>query len=518
MADTAGKALAIALIDKGAHIGAHILSGAVFEPHALNELIPHWQTLDVPIKTKVCTDKMAWLYSAKKALMLPSWAMPKNLHNQGNYIISLGQLCQWLGEYAEQIGVNVFSGFAAVDVLYNEDDSVCGVLLGEKGLTAQGEHKSNHEPSIELRAQFSLFAEGSHGHLGKQLIKKFHLNQNKDPQHYGLGIKEVWQIPGEQHQAGLVLHTLGWPLSESRSLGGGFLYHWGENLVSVGLITDLSYRNPHVSPFEEMQRHKTHPLIKKHLSKGQRIAYGARSITKGGVQSLPTMHFAGGLLIGDDAGTLNFAKVKGIHTAMKSAMVAAETVFATISQQKDLSRYTADFQQSWAYQELYQQRNVAPAQQRWGVFLGAAYGLLDMGFGGRLPWTLNNKKPDHTTLINVGVAKPICYPKPDGRLTFDRASSLSLAALYYTSNQPVHLRLADKEKPLIENLAKFDEPAQRYCPAGVYEVVDDESGKKRLQINAENCLHCKACDIKDPAQNITWVTPEGGSGPNYSKM
>ncbi|PIE46403.1 MAG: electron transfer flavoprotein-ubiquinone oxidoreductase, partial [Gammaproteobacteria bacterium] len=359
-------------------------------------------------------------------------------------------------------------------------------------------------------------------HLGKQLIEKFNLDAGKDPQHYGIGIKEVWEVPAEQHQPGLVVHTAGWPLSESKSAGGGFLYHFADNLISVGLITDLSYSNPHLSPFEEMQRYKTHPLIKKHLQNGKRIGYGARAINKGGLQSQPSMHFPGGLLIGDDAGTLNFAKIKGTHTAMKSGMVAAEVLLEAISKGReldDLNEYATAYQASWAYQELYQQRNFGPAQHKWGNLLGSAYAFIDINlFNGKLPWTLKDKKPDYATLQKAAEASTIDYPKPDGQLTFDRLSSVYLASLYHDEDQPVHLQLSDSTVPVSVNLADYNEPAQRYCPAGVYEIIDTESGEKALQINAQNCVHCKTCDIKDPSQNITWVVPEGGAGPNYSNM
>lgn len=522
LADAAGNDLEICLIEKGAEVGAHILSGAVFEPRALDELIPNWKELNAPVTTEVSKDEISLLKSAEKATAIPGWAAPKTMHNEGNYIVSLSNLCKWLGEYAENLGINIFPGFAGAEILYDENGAVYGVATGDMGVDIHGEHKGGYEPGIELHAKYTVFAEGCRGHLGKQLIEKFALDKDKDPQHYGIGVKEVWEIPAEQHQLGLVVHTAGWPLSESQSAGGGFLYHFGENLVSVGLITDLSYSNPYVSPFEEMQRYKTHTIIKKHLQGGKRIGYGARAINKGGLQSQPTMHFSGGLLVGDDAGTLNFAKIKGTHTAMKSGMVAAEVVLNAISagrEKDDLSEYADAYQQSWAYQELYQQRNFGPAQHKWGNLLGSAYCFIDINlFNGKLPWTLKDKKPDYATLKKADSAKKIDYPKPDGELTFDRLSSVYLASLYHEEDQPVHLQLADKDKPIRYNLAEFDEPAQRYCPAGVYEIIDNEAGEKILQINAQNCVHCKTCDIKDPAQNITWVVPEGGSGPNYSNM
>ncbi|PID65452.1 MAG: electron transfer flavoprotein-ubiquinone oxidoreductase [Gammaproteobacteria bacterium] len=522
LADAYGRELDICLIEKGAEIGAHILSGAVFEAQVLGELIPNWQELNAPVTTPVSRDKLAWLINAKKSITIPGWAAPKTMHNWGNYIISLGHLCRWLAEYADTLNIHIFTGFAGAEILYDKHGAVCGVVTDDKGIGRNGEKKATYQQGIELRAKYTVFAEGCHGHLGKQLIEQFGLNQGRDPQHYGLGVKELWQVPAAQHQPGLVLHTGGWPLSESRSTGGGFVYHFDENLVAVGLITDLSYSNPYVAPFEEMQRYKTHALIKQHLSGGKRIGYGAKAVCKGGLQSLPTMHFPGGLLIGDAAGTLNFAKIKGIHTATQSGMLAAHVIFSALAEGRakdNLYEYTQAFQSTWVYQELYQQRNFGPAQHRWGNLLGSAYGFIDINcFNGKLPWTLSDKQADYATLKKTADAKSINYPKPDGQLTFDRLSSLYLAGLYHQEDQPVHLQLADTEQALISNLLNFAEPAQRYCPAGVYEVIDDETGGKVLHINAQNCVHCKTCDIKDPAQNITWVTPEGGSGPNYSNM
>ncbi|MBS9777714.1 MAG: electron transfer flavoprotein-ubiquinone oxidoreductase [Gammaproteobacteria bacterium] len=522
LANAASQELEICLIEKGAEVGAHILSGAVFEPRALDELIPEWQTMDLPVTTKVVRDELSLIMSATKAQLIPSWAAPKTMHNKGNYIISLSNLCKWLGEYAENLGINVFSGFAGAEILYDNDGIVYGVATGDMGVGLNGEQKNGYEPGIELHAKYTVFAEGCRGHLGKELIDKFNLDADKDPQHYGIGIKEVWEVPTEQHQPGLVIHTAGWPLAESKSAGGGFLYHFGENLISIGLITDLSYSNPHVSPFEEMQRYKTHPLINKHLLGGKRIGYGARAITKGGIQSLPQMYFSGGLLIGDDAGTLNFAKIKGAHTAMKSGMVAAEVLLQALldgRERDELCEYEVEYKKSWAYEELYFQRNFGPAQHKWGNLLGSAYAFWDINiFNGKVPWTLKDPKPDYTTLKKASDSKVINYPKPDGKLTFDRLSSVYLSSIYHEEDQPVHLQLTDNDKPIIYNLAEFNEPAQRYCPAGVYEIVNDDRGGMCLQINAQNCVHCKTCDIKDPAQNITWVVPEGGAGPNYSNM
>lgn len=522
LAEAADRDLEICLIEKGAEVGAHIVSGAVFEPKALDELIPEWQTLDTPITTAVSKDEIYLLRNQQKSYTIPQWAAPKTMRNQGNYIISLSNLCKWLGDYAENLGINIFPGFSGAEILYDDNGVVYGVATGDMGVSLDGKHKSSYEPGIELHAKYTVFSEGSRGHLGKQLINKFQLDVDKDPQHYGLGIKEIWEVPKAQHQAGLVIHTAGWPLSESQSAGGGFLYHFADNLIAVGLITDLSYTNPYVSPFEEMQRYKTHRLIKKHLVGGKRIGYGARAITKGGLQSQPKMSFPGGLLIGDDAGTLNFAKIKGTHTAMKSGMIAAEVIYQALineSKTEELSTYAQAFQNSWVYQELYQQRNFGPAQHKWGNLLGSAYSFIDINlFNGKLPWTLKDKQPDYATLKKAKDCQPINYAKPDGELTFDRLSSVYLASLSHDEDQPVHLQLTDAGPPVTENLLNFDEPAQRYCPAAVYEVITSESGNSSLRINAQNCVHCKTCDIKDPAQNITWVAPEGGSGPNYSNM
>jgi electron-transferring-flavoprotein dehydrogenase len=515
--------ISIVVVEKGSEVGAHILSGAVFEPTALNELLPNWKELGAPLHTEVKGDDIYLLNSAEKARKIPSLFVPKTMHNEGNYIISLGNLCRWLGEQAEALGVEIFPGFAAAEILYNEDGSVKGIATGDMGVAADGSHKDSYMPGMELHAKYTLFAEGCRGHLGKQLIQKFQLDQGKEPQHYGIGIKELWTIPEEKHQQGLVVHTAGWPLSESASAGGGFLYHIENNQVAVGLITDLSYSNPHVSPFDEFQRYKHHPVIKQYLEGGERISYGARAIVKGGIQSQPKMHFPGGLLIGDDAGTLNFAKIKGSHTAMKSGMIAAEVVAEAIKNGQsntDLTSYTERYQGSWAYKELYLQRNFGPAQHKWGNLLGSAYAFIDINlFNGKLPWTLSDPKPDHEQLKPAAECPRIEYPKPDGKISFDKLSSVFISNTNHEEDQPVHLKLADPSIPIDYNLALYDEPAQRYCPAGVYEIIKDDDGSNpRLQINAQNCVHCKTCDIKDPKQNITWVCPEGAGGPNYPNM
>ncbi|MGX5174248.1 electron transfer flavoprotein-ubiquinone oxidoreductase [Aliikangiella sp. IMCC44653] len=513
----------ICVVEKGSEVGAHILSGAVFEPTALNELLPDWKSQGAPLKTEVTSDDILLLNSATSGLKVPNLFAPKTMHNHGNYIISLGNLCRWLAEQAEALGVEIFPGFAASEVLYNENGSVKGILTGDMGVAEDGSQKDGYMPGMELHAKYTVFAEGCRGHLGKQLIQNFSLDQGKEPQHYGIGIKELWKIPAEQHQLGKVVHSAGWPLNESGSAGGGFLYHIEDNQVVVGLITDLSYSNPHVSPFDEFQRYKHHPKISQYLKGGERISYGARAITKGGIQSQPKMSFAGGLLIGDDAGTLNFAKIKGSHTAMKSGMIAAETINKALSANRandELTEFQTAYQASWAYKELYTQRNFGPAQHKWGNILGSAYVFIDLNlFNGKLPWTLSDPEPDYAQMKKAADCKVINYPKPDGVLSFDKLSSVFISNTNHEENQPVHLQLKDKDIPIQVNLAEFDEPAQRYCPAGVYEVVRDEEGSNpKFQINSQNCVHCKTCDIKDPSQNINWVVPEGAGGPNYPNM
>lgn len=514
--------LSVVVVEKGSEVGAHILSGAVLEPRALNELFPNWQELGAPVTTAVSTDNI-YVFSENKGIKVPSLFAPKTMHNHGNYIISLGNLCRWLAEQAENLGVEVFPGFAAAEVLYAENGSVAGMITGDMGVDVNGEHKDAYMPGMELRGKYTFFAEGCRGHLGKQLIEHFELDREaQQPQHYGIGIKELWRVPPENHHLGLVVHSAGWPLNESDSSGGGFLYHLEDNQVALGLITDLSYSNPHVSPFDEFQRYKHHPVIRQYLEGGERIAYGARALVKGGLQSQPKMTFAGGLLIGDNAGTLNFAKIKGIHCAMKSGMVAAEVTAAAIAADRagdELTEYTTSYKDSWAYKELYQQRNFGPAQHKWGNILGSAYAFIDINiFNGKLPWTLTDPVPDHSKMIPARDAKKIVYPKPDNKLSFDKLSSVFLSNTNHEEAQPCHLKLKNADIPISHNLPLYDEPAQRYCPAGVYEVVEDSNGGPRFQINAQNCVHCKTCDIKDPSQNITWVTPEGSGGPNYPNM
>lgn len=513
--------LSVCVVEKGSEVGAHILSGAVIETTALDELFPDWQERGAPLNTAVTSDEIYLLKDAENASKIPNAFVPKTMHNDGNYIISLGNLCRWLAEQAEQLGAEVFPGFAAAEVLYGDNGEVCGVITGDMGVAADGSEKDGYMPGMELRAKYTLFAEGCRGHLGKQLISQYQLDAGKDPQHYGLGIKELWDIDPANHKPGLVVHGSGWPL-QSDTHGGFFLYHTDDNQVVVGLIIDLSYNNPYLSLFDEFQRMKHHPELKKYLQGGKRVAYGARAIAKGGYNCLPKMCFPGGLLIGCDAGTLNFAKIKGTHTAMKSGMLAADTVIEALAAGdeggQELSGFNQRFEQSWLNEELHRSRNFGPAMHKFGTVLGGAFNFVDQNiFAGKLPFTLHDARADHSKLKLAADCKPIEYPKPDGELSFDKLSSVFLSNTNHEEDQPCHLQLADSEIPLRDNLAKYAEPAQRYCPAGVYEIVEDEKGK-RFQINSQNCVHCKTCDIKDPAQNITWVVPEGAGGPNYPNM
>ncbi|MFV7771249.1 electron transfer flavoprotein-ubiquinone oxidoreductase [Shewanella marisflavi] len=516
-----GQELSVCVVEKGSEVGAHILSGAVFEPKVLEELFGDWKELDAPLHTAVTHDELHMLSSDSASRAMPNAFIPKTMHNDGNYIISVGNLARWLAERAEALGVEIFPGFPASELLFNEDGSVKGIIIGDMGIGADGEPKDSYEPGMELHAKYTVFSEGCRGHLGKQLIEKFHLDNGKTPQHYGLGFKEIWKVPSEQHEQGKVVHTGGWPLTDGAS-GGGFLYHMEDNQVAVGLIIDLNYQNPHLSPFDEFQRYKTHPVISQYLKGGERISYGARAITKGGLNSLPKMSFPGGLIIGCDAGTLNFAKIKGTHTAMKSGMIAAETIchalHAGVEGGKDLDCYQEKFEHSWLQEELYSSRNFGPAMHKFGAYLGGAFNYIDQNwFGGKFPITLRDEKADYAQMADVSAYSKIDYPKPDGKLSFDKLSSVYLSNTYHEEDQLCHLRLKDERIPIEVNLVKFDEPAQRYCPAGVYEVVED-AGEKKFVINGQNCIHCKTCDIKDPSQNITWVTPEGGGGPNYPNM
>ena len=514
--------LSVCIVEKGSEVGAHILSGAVLEPTALNELFANWQELGAPLHTKVTSDEILLLSDAKKSRKIPGFLAPKTMHNEGNYIISLGNFCRWLAQQAEALGVEIFPGFTASEIVFADDGSVKGIATGDMGVAEDGKHKDSYMQGMELHGKYTLFAEGCRGHLGKQLIARYNLDEGKEPQHYGIGIKELWSIPKEKHQQGLVLHSAGWPLDESDSKGGGFLYHLEDGQVAVGLITDLSYSNPHLSPFDEFQRYKHHPAIARYLQGGERISYGARALVKGGLQSQPKMTFPGGLLIGDNAGTLNFAKIKGTHTAMKSGMIAAESIADSIANNgsgDELKQFEQAYQASWAWKELYRQRNFGPAQHKWGNVLGSAYAFIDINlFNGCLPWTLSDPKADYATLKPASECPTITYPKPDGVLSFDKLSSVFISNTNHEEDQPCHLKLADGSVPVNHNLPIFDEPAQRYCPAGVYEIVEGDDGGKQFQINSQNCVHCKTCDIKDPSQNITWVTPEGGGGPTYPNM
>ncbi len=521
-ASEAGTEISVVVLEKGSEVGAHILSGAVIEPRALDELFPRWrEESDAPLKTAVTRDDILFFTSASKSLRMPGWASPKTMHNEGNYIASLGNLTRWLAEKAEGLGVEVFPGFAAAEVLYHDDGRIKGVATGDMGRDVDGNPKEGFEPGMELHAKVTVFAEGCRGHLGKELITRFALDAGRSPQHYGIGLKELWQVDADKHEPGVVVHGAGWPLSETGSTGGAFLYHLEDNQVVVGLIIDLNYDNPYLSTFDEFQRFKTHPEIARVLEGGERVCYGARGIVKGGLNSLPKMSMPGGLLIGCDAGTLNFAKIKGTHTAMKSGLVAAETIAAALANddaERELTEYQDAFMQSWAGEELTRSRNWGPALHKFGMYLGGAYNYIDQNFfKGRLPFAFRDDTPDHATLKRADICKPVDYPKPDGKLTFDKPSSVFLSNTNHEEGQPVHLKLTDPSIPISVNLPAFAEPAQRYCPVGVYEVVEDK-GEPEFVINAQNCIHCKTCDIKDPAQNITWVVPEGGGGPNYPNM
>ncbi|WP_133469725.1 electron transfer flavoprotein-ubiquinone oxidoreductase [Paraglaciecola marina] len=514
--------LMVCVVEKGSEVGAHILSGAVFETRALDELFPDWKEKGAPLNTPVIQDDIYWLNNENKGTKIPAFMTPKTMHNEGNYITSMGNMCRWLAEQAEQLGVEIFPGFAASEVLYNQDGSVGGVITGDMGLDENSKPKDSYMPGMELKAKYTVFAEGCRGHLGKQLIEKFDLGQGKSPQHYGIGFKEIWDIDPAKHQEGLVVHTAGWPLSDAT--GGSYLYHGENNQVFVGLIIDLNYENPHLSPFDEFQRLKHHPVFKQYLEGGKRVSYGARAIAKGGFNSLPKMTFPGGLLVGCEAGTLNFAKIKGNHTAMKSGLLAAESLIEALSQadtkeHQDLIAFEDNFKNSWLYDELYSSRNFGPVLHKLGTFIGGAYNTIDQNwFSGRLPFDFKDEKADHSLMLAADEANKIDYQKPDGILSFDKLSSVFLSNTNHEEGQPCHLKLKDPNIPITINLSKFNEPAQRYCPAGVYEFVENEADEKQFQINSQNCVHCKTCDIKDPSQNITWVVPEGAGGPNYPNM
>lgn len=513
--------LMVCVVEKGSEVGAHILSGAVFEPRALNELFPDWKEKGAPVNTAVTGDDIYLFNGENSAIKLPSFSVPKTMHNDGNYIVSMGNVCRWLAEQAEELGVEIFPGFPAHSIIYNDDGSVGGVTTGDMGLDVEGKPKDSFMPGMELKAKYTVFAEGCRGHLGKELIAKFGLDADKSPQHYGLGFKEIWDIAPEKHQEGLVVHSAGWPLEKDTN-GGGYLYHAENNQVFVGLIVDLSYSNPHLSPFDEFQRYKHHPKIAQYLEGGKRVSYGARAMAKGGFNSLPKMTMPGAVLVGCDAGTINFAKIKGNHTAMKSGMLAAESIFDALltgdEGGKDLTSFTEKYQNSWLYDELYKTRNFGPAMHKFGTFLGGAYNTVDQNFfGGKLPFNFKDDSLDHEQLKLAADVPVINYPKPDNKLSFDKLSSVFLSNTNHAEEQPCHLKLADSSIPIGVNLVKYGEPARLYCPAGVYEVESTTDGDKFV-INSQNCVHCKTCDIKDPSQNITWVTPEGTGGPNYPNM
>ena len=508
--------LSVCILEKSSEVGAHILSGNVFETKALDELIPNWKDLDSPIKTDVRSEDFLF-YTNNKSIKIPNFLLPKALQNHGNYIISLSNLCKWLGEFAENLGVEIFPGFAASKLIYDESNQVIGVQTGDMGLDKENNPKDNFEPGINIKGKVTVLSEGCRGHLGKEALKKFNLDKNnKSPQQYGIGFKEIWEISPENHSLGKVSHSVGWPLSND-IYGGSFCYHAENNQIYLGYVIGLDYKNPYLSPYDEFQQFKTHPDVKKLLQGGKRISYGARALIEGGLQSLPQMHMPGALLIGCDAGTLNMPKIKGSHTAMKSGIIAAEVIENHISKNEDLSSYEDKFKNSWLYKELHQARNVKPSFQ-WGLIPAMIFTGIDQKlFGGKLPFTLQHKHADHETLIPAKDAKKITYPKYDGVFTFDKPSSVYLSGTNHADDQPCHLLLNDKDLSTTYTIEEYDEPAQRYCPAGVYEVeFDEEIQKKVLKINSQNCIHCKTCDIKEPSQNIEWVTPEGGGGPIYS--
>ncbi len=508
--------LSVCILEKSSEVGAHILSGNVFETKALDELIPNWKDLDSPIKTDVRSEDFLF-YTNNKSIKIPNFLLPKALQNHGNYIISLSNLCKWLGEFAENLGVEIFPGFAASKLIYDESNQVIGVQTGDMGLDKENNPKDNFEPGINIKGKVTVLSEGCRGHLGKEALKKFNLDKNnKSPQQYGIGFKEIWEISPENHSLGKVSHSVGWPLSND-IYGGSFCYHAENNQIYLGYVIGLDYKNPYLSPYDEFQQFKTHPDVKKLLQGGKRISYGARALIEGGLQSLPQMHMPGALLIGCDAGTLNMPKIKGSHTAMKSGIIAAEVIENHISKNEDLSSYEDKFKNSWVHKELHQARNVKPSFQ-WGLIPAMIFTGIDQKlFGGKLPFTLQHKHADHETLIPAKDAKKISYPKYDGVLTFDKPSSVYLSGTNHSDDQPCHLLLNDKDLSTTYTIEEYDEPAQRYCPAGVYEVeFDEEIQKKVLKINSQNCIHCKTCDIKEPSQNIEWVTPEGGGGPIYS--
>ena len=514
-----GAQVSVCVLEKGSEIGAHILSGAVMDPRALSELMPDWKERGAPLNVPVTEDRFMFL-SETGARPVPNWALPDNFKNHGNYVISLASVTRWLGQQAEALGVEIFPGFPAAEILYNGDGAVKGVATGDMGIGKDGEPTENFQPGMELHAKYTLFCEGCRGHLGRQLGERFQLGKDADPQVYGIGIKELWEIDPAKHQPGLVIHTAGWPL-DSDTYGGSFLYHTDNNQVMVGFVVGLAYKNPYLSPFEEFQRYKTHPEIRKFLEGGKRVSYGARAITAGGLTSLPRLIFPGGALAGDDAGFLNASRIKGSHAAIKTGMMAADAAFEALlagRQHDELAAYPEAFKQSWLYTELFKARNFKQWMSK-GLYLGTLMvGIEQKLMKGNVPWTLHHRHRDHEMLEPASKCEPIDYPKPDGKLTFDRLSSVFISNTNHEENQPAHLTLRDASVPVNVNLRVFAGPESRFCPAGVYEFVKHDDGSDRLQINAQNCVHCKTCDIKDPTQNIVWVTPEGGGGPNYPNM
>ena len=517
-----GEEVSVCVLEKGSEVGAHILSGAVLEPRALNELIPDWKDQGAPLNSPV-TDEHFLFLTEQGSREVPVWALPPQMQNHGNYIVSLGNVCRWLGEQAEALGAEIYPGFAASELLADDSGRITGVATGDMGIGKDGEAKDSFQRGMELRAKYTFFAEGCRGSLSKQLTERFRLRAGRDPQTYGIGLKELWELDPSKHKQGKIVHSAGWPM-DGKTWGGSFLYHLEDNLCAVGFVVGLDYENPYLSPFDELQRFKTHPAIRDTFEGGRRIAYGARALNEGGLQSIPKLTFPGGALIGCSAGFLNVPKIKGSHNAMKSGMLAAEAVFEALRNGADgsaeLVAYPKALEASWVYEELHKARNFRPAFARWGLIGGTLYGGLDLKLlGGRAPWTLHHGHEDHSRLKHASEAPKIDYPKPDGVLTFDKNSSVFLSNTNHEEDQPVHLRLTDQSVAVDHNLALYDAPEQRYCPAGVYEILRDDDGRNpRLQINAQNCVHCKTCDIKDPTQNINWVTPEGGGGPNYPNM
>jgi len=512
--------ISVCIVEKGPEVGAHILSGAVFETKALDELFPEWKKMSHPKMSPVIKEDFIFM-NKQKSFKIPNFFLPQTMKNHKNYIISLSNMCRWLATEAENLGVEIYPGFAAKEILYDNENTVAGVATGDMGVDKNNEKGPSFEPGIELIAKYTLFAEGCRGHLGKELIKKYNLDKDKSPQSYGIGLKEIWEIEEQNHKEGSIMHSAGWPLKND-VYGGSFLYHMEKNQISLGFVMGLDYENPYISPYQEFQRFKTHPKIKNILKNGRRVAYGARALNEGGYQSLPKLYFPGGALIGCEAGTLNVAKIKGSHTAMKSGILASEAVFNNLKKSPDtiegLSDYEDNFYKSWAGKELKKARNFRPGF-KYGLIFGTILGVLDQViFKGNAPWTINLKHADHLATKPANKVKKIVYEKPDGEITFDRLTNLAFSGTNHQENQPIHLKILDDDVPIKHNLPIYDSPEQLYCPAGVYEIINDENNDKKLQINAQNCLHCKTCDIKDPSQNINWTTPEGGGGPNYPNM